>query len=90
MRCGAGSNAITGRSSNVANINNDSASDREVIVKLKDDLSEMKVKQKISDQWGSGGSDIYSAIREKGDEPIENMSDGIELRVSGAFRQQRA
>lgn len=50
MRCEAGSNAITGRSSNVANINNDSASDREVIVKLKDDLSEMKIKQKISDQ----------------------------------------
>lgn len=50
----------------------------------------MKIKQKISDQWGSGRSDIYSAIREKGDEPIENMSDGIEPRVSGAFRRQRA
>lgn len=90
MQCEAGSNAITGRSSDAANINNDSASDGDVFVQLRDDLSEMKIKPKISDQWGLGRSDIYSAIREKGDEPIENMSDGIEERVSGAFRRQRA
>lgn len=35
-----------------------------------------------------GFSDIYSGIQEKGDEPIEDMSNGIEPWVSGVLRQQ--
>lgn len=48
------SNAITGRSCNVANLKNDSVSVREVSVQLKDDLSEMKTtKNKRSMRLGS-------------------------------------
>lgn len=62
-------------------------------MKLKDSLRELIIGGKKNQQRSIplsrvGFSDIYSGIQEKGDEPIEDMSNGIEPWVSGVLRQQ--